>query len=252
MPSRVAVAGSVVAQAVVVAVVRAHLQRAVEALPSFIANALEVRASTVSRAIVRAGSKGAVNTTVTSIATADSINTTSMIIAVVGACTQTTGGTLEPGEAVAGSVVAVALVVAVLSARQQRAIKAGETRAALAGHVQGANSVSAASVGADTCLTLHTRESRVTEADTIFTLSTTIAIVRARLHTAILRGPARHTTTSSIEADTMARAISGAGSQGTVGECEAREALAFTVHTSSVARTVVVTSLALNARDHER
>lgn len=78
-----------------------------------------------------------------------------MVVAVVGACAKVARCSLVAREAMASSVVAVTLVIAVSGASQQRAIKAGETLLTVAGHVECANTVSRAVVGADTSLALN-------------------------------------------------------------------------------------------------
>jgi len=237
---------------VVIAVIRADLQRAIEAFPTFIAGALEVVANSVSRAIVGARASRTIDAIVTSIAAASAVNTASMVIAVVGARSQPARCALEPGKAVASAIVAITLLIAVLCASQQRAIESRESISALARLVQSADSISAAIVRADSGLAFNTRESRLAEADSIFALPMVIAIVGASLDTAILGTPPSHAPACSIEANTMASAISGACSERAVRERVVGVALTLSSNTCSVSRTVVVASLGLNTRNYKR
>lgn len=80
----------------------------------------------------------------------------SVVVAVVGACAEVARGTLVSGETVASTIVAVSLIVTVSGASQQGAIESREALLAVAGHIQCANTISRAIVGANAGLALDT------------------------------------------------------------------------------------------------
>lgn len=149
------------------------------------------------------------------------------------------------------AVVAISSVIAVLGTGQKGTIEPHEPVTALASLVEGADSVSAAVVGAHTSLALNARESRFAETNTVLTHSVIIAVVGTGLNTAVLSAPSSHAAASAIEADTMTSAIRRACAERAVREGVAREAYAFATDTCSVAGAVVVTGLGLDTSNHE-